>query len=207
MKNGGINSPVPHRHRTAGNIIPVQTYGNAESQISVFTKLYNEKAVIIMAENVTKIKLTLEGKRKYEAELNELKTVKRKEIAENLQTARAQGDLSENSEYDEAKNDQAKLEARIKELETVLRNVEVIDESEMSLDKVHIGSTVKVHDRKFDEDVVFQIVGSSEADPFNGKISDESPVGKALLDKSIGDIVKVETPGGESDFTILEISM
>ena len=207
MKNGGINSPVPHRHRTAGNIIPVQTYGNAESQISVFTKLYYEKAVIIMAENVTKIKLTLEGKRKYEAELNELKTVKRKEIAENLQTARAQGDLSENSEYDEAKNDQAKLEARIKELETVLRNVEVIDESEMSLDKVHIGSTVKVHDRKFDEDVVFQIVGSSEADPFNGKISDESPVGKALLDKSIGDIVKVETPGGESDFTILEISM
>ena len=207
MKNGGINSPVPHRHRTAGNIIPVQTYGNAESQISVFTKLYNEKAVIIMAENVTKIKLTLEGKRKYEAELNELKTVKRKEIAENLQTARAQGDLSENSEYDEAKNDQAKLEARIKELETVLRNVEVIDEIEMILDNVHIGSTVKVHDRKFDEDVVFQIVGSSEADPFNGKISDESPVGKALLDKSIGDIVKVETPGGESDFTILEISM
>ena len=168
---------------------------------------YYVKAVVFMAEKVTKIKLTLEGKKKYEAELNELKTVKRKEIAENLQSARAQGDLSENSEYDEAKNDQAKLEARIKELETVLRNVEVIDESEMSLDKVHIGSTVKVHDREFDEDVVFQIVGSSEADPFNGKISDESPVGKALLDKSIGEVVKVETPGGESDFVILEISM
>ncbi len=154
-----------------------------------------------------KIKLTLEGKRKYEAELNELKTVKRKEIAENLQTARAQGDLSENSEYDEAKNDQAKLEARIKELETVLRNVEIIDESEMSLDKVHFGSTVKVHDEEFDEITVFQIVGSSEADPFNGKISDESPVGKALLDKSVGDVVRVETPGGESDLKILEISM
>ncbi len=160
-----------------------------------------------MADKVTKIKLTLEGKKRYEAELNELKTVKRKEIAENLQSARAQGDLSENSEYDEAKNDQAKLEARIKELETVLRNVEVIDESEMSLDKVHIGSTVKAHDKEFNEEVIFQIVGSSEADPFNGKISDESPVGKALLEKSVGDIVKVETPGGESEFTILEISM
>ncbi len=160
-----------------------------------------------MAESATKIKLTLEGKRRYEAELNELKTVKRKEIAENLQSARAQGDLSENSEYDEAKNDQAKLEARIKELETVLRNVEVIDESEMSHDKVHIGSTVKVYDKEFDEEAVFQIVGSSEADPFNNKISDESPVGKALLDRSVGEVVKVETPGGESDFTILEITM
>ena len=99
------------------------------------------------------------------------------------------------------------MEARIKELETVLRNVEVIDESEMSLDKVHIGSTVKAHDKEFNEEVIFQIVGSSEADPFNGKISDESPVGKALLEKSVGDIVKVETPGGESEFTILEISM
>lgn len=160
-----------------------------------------------MADKITKIKLTSEGKKRYEAELNELKTVKRKEIAENLQSARAQGDLSENSEYDEAKNDQAKLEARIKELETVLRNVEVIDESEMSLDKVHIGSTVKVHDRVMDEEQVYQIVGSSEADPFNNKISDESPVGKALLDKSVGEVVKVETPGGEAEFVILEISM
>ncbi len=160
-----------------------------------------------MAEKVTKIKLTLDGKRKYEAELNELKTVKRKEIAENLQSARAQGDLSENSEYDEAKNDQAKLEARIKELETILRNVEVIDENEINNEKVHIGSTVKVHDKNFDEDVVYQIVGSSETDPLNGKISDESPVGLALLDKSVGDIVKVEAAGGELELVVLEISM
>ena len=160
-----------------------------------------------MADKVTKIKLTAEGKKRYEAELNELKTVKRKEIAENLQSARAQGDLSENSEYDEAKNDQAKLEARIKELETILRNVEVIDESEINNEKVPIGSTVKVHDREFDEDVSYQIVGSSEADPFNGKISDESPVGMALLDKSVGETVKVETPGGETEFVILDITM
>ncbi len=160
-----------------------------------------------MAEQVTKIKLTAEGKRRYEAELNELKTVKRKEIAENLQSARAQGDLSENSEYDEAKNDQAKLEARIKELETILRNVEVIDESEINNEKVHLGATVKVHDREFDEDVEYQIVGSSEADPFNGKISDESPVGMALLDKAVGDVVMVETPDGDLELVVLAISM
>lgn len=160
-----------------------------------------------MAETTTKIKLTLEGKKRYEAELNELKTVKRKEIAENLQIARAQGDLSENSEYDEAKNDQAKLEARIKELESILRNVEVIDESDVNNEKVHLGSTVKVHDREFDEVVEYQIVGSSEADPFNGKISDESPVGMALLDKAVGDVVMVETPDGDLELVVMEISM
>ena len=181
------------------NIIVIMEKNNAA--------VMQKRWLFLMADKVTKIKLTAEGKKRYESELNELKTVKRKEIAENLQSARAQGDLSENSEYDEAKNDQAKLEARIKELETVLRNVEVIDESEMSLDKVHIGSTVKVHDREMDEEQVYQIVGSSEADPFNNKISDESPVGKALLDKSVGEVVKVETPGGEAEFVILEISM
>ena len=159
-----------------------------------------------MAET-TKIKLTLEGKKRYEAELNELKTVKRKEIAENLQTARAQGDLSENSEYDEAKNDQAKLEARIKELESILRNVEVIDENDVNNEQVHLGATVKVHDREYDEVVEYQIVGSSEADPFNGKISDESPVGIALLDKAVGDVVMVETPDGDLELVVLEISM
>jgi len=160
-----------------------------------------------MAEKINKIRLTADGKKRYEAELNELKTVKRKEIAENLQTALAQGDLSENSEYDEAKNDQAKLEARIKELEAILRNVEVVDESELSNEKVHLFSTVKVHDSDIDEDVLYQIVGASEADPFKGKISDESPVGKALLDKTVGDIVKVETPDGEIELIILEIKM
>lgn len=160
-----------------------------------------------MAEHVTAIRLTADGKKRYEAELNELKTVKRKEIAENLQTARAQGDLSENSEYDEAKNDQAKLEARIKELETILQNVEIIDESEISNEKVHFGSSVRVHDRKYDEEITFQIVGTSESDPFKNKISDESPIGKALLDRAVGDIVVVETPEGDQEFVILEISM
>ena len=160
-----------------------------------------------MSEKTSKIRLTADGKKKYEAELNELKTVKRKEIAESLQTARAQGDLSENSEYDEAKNDQAKLEARFKELETILRNVEVIDESEIDNEKVNLFSSVKVHDRELNEDIVYQIVGSSEADPIKNKISDESPVGMALLDKTVGEIVKVETPGGEIELVILEISM
>lgn len=160
-----------------------------------------------MSEKATKIRLTADGKKKYEAELNELKTVKRKEIAESLQTARAQGDLSENSEYDEAKNDQAKLEARIKELETILRNVEVIDESEIDNEKVNLFSTVKVHDRDLNEDIEYQIVGSSEADPMKNKISDESPVGMALLEKTVGEVVKVETPGGEIELVILEISM
>lgn len=150
--------------------------------------------------------LTDEGLKNYEQELEYLKTVKRKEVAEKIKVALSFGDLSENSEYDEAKNDQAMLEARIAQVETILKNAKVIDESELSNEHVHVGSKVKVHDFEFEEDVIYQIVGSNEADPFNGKLSDESPVGLALLDRKVGDIVEVETPDGVVKIEILEIS-
>lgn len=149
--------------------------------------------------------LTDEGLRNYEEELEQLKTVKRKEVAEKIKVALSFGDLSENSEYDEAKNEQAMLEARIAQIEAILKNAKVIDESEISLSHVHVGSKIKVHDFDFDEDVEYQIVGASEADPFIGKLSDESPVGQALIGHSVGDIVDVETPDGDVKFEILEI--
>lgn len=149
--------------------------------------------------------LTDEGLRNYEEELELLKTVKRKEIAEKLKEARAQGDLSENAEYDAAKDEQGIIESRIQELEAMLKNVKVIDSSELTNEMVHIGSKIKVHDYDFDEDVEYQIVGASESDPFNGKLSDESPVGMALVGHAVGDVVEVETPNGEVKFEILEI--
>ena len=116
--------------------------------------------------------LTDEGLKNYEQELEYLKTVKRKEVAEKIKVALSFGDLSENSEYDEAKNDQAMLEARISQVEAILKNAKIIDESELSNEHVHVGSKVKVHDFDFEEDVVYQIVGSNEADPFNGRIGE-----------------------------------
>lgn len=150
--------------------------------------------------------LTDEGLKNYEQELEHLKTVKRKEVAEKIKVALSFGDLSENSEYDEAKNDQAMLEARIAQIESILKNAKIIDESELTNEHIHVGSKVKVHDCEFDEDAVYQIIGSDEADPFNGKLSDESPVGAALLGHQVGDTVEVETPDGEVKFIILEIS-
>lgn len=161
------------------------------------------KVVVSMAKQAI---LTDEGLKNYEQELEYLKTVKRKEVAEKIKVALSFGDLSENSEYDEAKNDQAMLEARISQVEAILKNAKIIDESELSNEHVHVGSKVKVHDFDFEEDVVYQIVGSNEADPFNGKLSDESPVGTALLDRKVGDIIEVETPDGLVKFEILEIS-
>ena len=133
--------------------------------------------------------LTDEGLKNYENELEQLKTVKRKEVAEKIKVALSFGDLSENSEYDEAKNEQAILEARISQIESILKNAKIIDESEISLSHVHVGSKIKVHDFDFDEDVEYLIVGASEADPFNGKLSDESPVGQALIGHAVGDVV------------------
>ncbi len=150
--------------------------------------------------------LTDEGLKNYEQELEYLKTVKRKEVAEKIKVALSFGDLSENSEYDEAKNDQAMLEARISQIEAILKNAKIIDESELSSEHIHIGSKVKLHDCEFDEDVEYQIIGSNEADPFEGKLSDESPVGSALLGHQVGDTVDVETPEGVIQFIILEIS-
>ena len=143
--------------------------------------------------------------KKLEEELEYLKTVRRKEITEKIKVALGYGDLSENSEYDEAKNDQAFNEGRIIQLENMLKNAVVVDESEIPTDKVSVGSIVKVMDYEFDEEVEYAIVGSAEADPMNFKISNESPVGSALLGKKVGDVVEVTVPSGVSKFEILEI--
>lgn len=150
--------------------------------------------------------LTDEGLKKYKEELEDLKTNKRKEVAEKIKVALSFGDLSENSEYDEAKNDQAILEARIAQIETILKDAKVIDESELSGENVHVGSRVRVHDFEFNEDIDYRIVGSNEADPFVGKLSDESPIGAALIGAKVGDIVEVTVPDGLLKFEILEIT-
>ena len=152
-----------------------------------------------------KFVMTYEGVKKLEEELEYLKTVKRKEITEKIKVALGYGDLSENSEYDEAKNDQAFTEGRIIQLENMLKNAVVVDENEIPKDKVSVGSIVKVMDYEFDEEVEYTIVGSAEADPMNFKISNESPVGSALIGKKVGDVVEVAVPSGVSKFEVLEI--
>ncbi len=152
------------------------------------------------------ILLTEESLRNYEQELEELKTIKRKEVAEKIKVALSFGDLSENSEYDEAKNEQALLEAKIAKIEAILKNVKIIDESELSTEVIHVGLKVQVKDLDLEEISDYQLVGSNEADPFNDKISDESPVGKALLGHRVGDIVKIEVPSGIINYEILNIS-
>ncbi len=147
-----------------------------------------------------------EGLKKLQQELEYLKTTKRKEVAEAIKVARGFGDLSENSEYDEAKNEQGLVEARIAEIEAMLKNVKVIDESTIATDKVNVGNIVKVYDETFEEEIEYTIVGSSEANPMENKISDESPIGKALIGAEIGEVVKAETPGGETVMKVLEIS-
>ena len=149
--------------------------------------------------------MTYEGVKKLEEELEYLKTVKRKEITEKIKVALGYGELSANSEYDEAKNDQAFTEGRIIQLENMLKNAVVVDESEIPKDKISVGSIVKVMDYEFDEEVEYTIVGSAEADPMNFKISNESPVGSALIGKKVGDIVEVTVPSGISKFEVLEI--
>ncbi len=153
------------------------------------------------------IMLTDEGLKKLEDELEYLKTVKRKEISGKIKEALGFGDLSENAEYDEAKNEQAQVEVRIVQLEKMLKNAKVIDQDDIDIDKAGLGTRVKVYDEDFDEEVEYSIVGSTEADPDAFKISDESPVGKALLGKKVGDRVEVNTPAGTSFILkILEIN-
>lgn len=152
------------------------------------------------------IRLTDDGLKKLEEELEQLKTAGRTEIAEKIKIARGYGDLSENSEYDEAKNEQAKIEARIVEIEAMLKNAEIIEDVKGNVKTVIIGVNVKVLDEEYGDECEYRVVGSTEADPQNGKISDESPVGKALLGKRIGDEVVVEAPGGEFKLKILSIS-
>lgn len=158
-----------------------------------------------MADENKKIVLTYDGLKKLEDELENLKVVRRKEVAEKIKEARGQGDLSENAEYDAAKEEQAEIEARIVVLEKMLRNAEVIDEEEISTGRVNIGNKVKLYDEEFEEDVEYTIVGSAEADPSSGRISNESPLGMALLGHSIGDEVLVDAPDGFLKFKILEI--
>ena len=150
-------------------------------------------------------KFTDEGLKKLQDELENLKTNGRKDIAERIKIARGYGDLSENSEYDDAKNEQAKIEARIVELESMLKNYEIISEDDIALDKVAVGVKVKVFDSDMEEEFTYAIVGSAEADPMNDKISDESPVGKALIGHSVNDEVEVDLGGDKVIFKILTI--
>lgn len=147
-----------------------------------------------------------EGYNKLLADLKQLETVERPKIVAAIAEARDKGDLSENAEYDAAKDEQRDIEARIEELEGILKNAEVVVEDEVDYDKINVGCTVKVFDVTFDEEMEFKIVGSTEANSLEGKISNESPVGQALIGKSVGDVVDVETQAGDIQYKVLEIS-
>ena len=149
--------------------------------------------------------LTYTGLRALEEELENLKVVRRKEVAVKIREAREQGDLSENAEDDAAKDEQRDIETRIEEIEKILKNVEVVDEDEVDLDKINVGCTVTLYDKEFEEEVEYKIVGSTEANSLAGKISNESPLGKALLGKAIGEDVVVEAQAGVIEYTVLKI--
>lgn len=149
--------------------------------------------------------LTYAGLKKYEDELHNLKVVRRKEVAQKIKEAMEQGDLSENAEYDAAKDEQRDIEARIEELEKILKNVEVVTDEDVVLDRINVGCKVTVHDEEFDEDVPYIIVGSTEANSLENKISNESPVGKALMGAKVGDVVKVETMAGTMAYKVVSI--
>jgi len=159
-----------------------------------------------MQKTAKQLLVTEEGLKKMKAEFEYLKTVKRKEITESIGIAKAFGDLSENSEYDEAKNEQAKVEARITELEEQLKNVRVVDKSEIKTDEVNIGNKVRVLNMSLNKEISYSVVGSTEADPFSNKVSDESPIGKVLIGAKKGDIREFETPKGLFKLEILDIS-
>lgn len=149
--------------------------------------------------------LTYAGLKKLEEELETLKVVRRKEVAQKIKEAREQGDLSENAEYDAAKDEQRDIELRIEELEKILKNAEVVVEDEVDLETINIGCTVTVYDNEFEEEIEFKIVGSTEANSLQGKISNESPVGRALIGRKIGDTVEVETQAGVIEYKVLKI--
>ncbi len=149
--------------------------------------------------------LTSEGLKKLEDELEDLIVVKRKEVAQKIKEAREQGDLSENAEYDAAKDEQRDIEARIEEIEKILKNAEIVDEDEVNLDTINIGCQVTILDCEFDEELTYKIVGSTEANSLKGKISNESPVGKALIGKKVGEMVSVETQVGIVQYKVLNI--
>ena len=154
---------------------------------------------------MAEVRLTAEGIKKYEDRLEYLKTTGRLEIAEQIKIARSFGDLSENAEYDAAKIEQARIEYEIVEIETLLRDVVLIDEDALNTEVVNVGSTVKVENMQSKSEMEFQIVGSAESDPYKNRISNESPVGKALIGHKTGESVDVTTPGGVMQFKILNI--
>ena len=158
-----------------------------------------------MAENMKQM-YTKQGYQDLVDELKFLKLTRREEIKEQIAVARGFGDLSENAEYDEARNEQAKVEARIQELEALIENAEIIDETNMDVRSISLGSVVKLYDEDFDEEITYSIVGSNQADPLAQKISDQSPIGRALMGKKAGDTVTVIAPAGELHFKVLEVS-
>ena len=152
------------------------------------------------------LKVTKEKLEEMKQELDYLKTTRNDEVAEQIKIARGYGDLSENAEYDEARNEQAKVEARIQELEALIENAEIIDESNMDVRAISLGSVVKLYDEDFEEEITYSIVGSNQADPLEQKISDQSPIGRALMGKKAGDRVTVTAPAGELHFKVLEVA-
>lgn len=164
-------------------------------------RLNCRKVCIVMAKE---FKLSPQRLKELQDELNYLKTVREKEVAEQIKEARSFGDLSENSEYDEAKNEQGKLYSRMAEIENILDNCVVIEETDEG-DYIRLGSTVTVLDKEFDEELVYKIVGSQEADPMNGAISEDSPFGRALLGKNAGDDVVVDAPAGSVEYKVLKV--
>lgn len=149
--------------------------------------------------------LTYAGLKRLEDELQELKVVRRKEVAQKIKEAREQGDLKENAEYDAAKEEQGEIETRIEDIEKILKNAEVVVEEDVDLERISIGCSVKILDCEFDEELEYKIVGSMEANSLKGKISNESPVGRALIGRKAGDMVKVETQAGELEYKVLSI--
>ena len=149
--------------------------------------------------------LTYTGLKALENELEELKVVKRKEVAVKIREAREQGDLSENAEYDAAKDEQRDIEARIEEIEKILKNAEIVDEDEVDLDKISVGCSVVLYDNEFEEEVEYKIVGSTEANSLAGKISNESPLGKALIGRKVGDNIEVNAQAGVIEYEVLKI--
>ena len=159
-----------------------------------------------MSAKAKQMLYTQDGYNELVEELNYLKNVRREEIKEDIATARSFGDLSENAEYDEARNEQAKTEARIKELEEMIVNAVIIDETKVDSAVISVGSVVKVYDKEFDEEIEYQIVGSNEANPLSNKISDQSPIGRALVGMKSGESATVETPGGLVHLEILAVT-
>ena len=182
------------------------TIGRCWDKIKCKTKLIDVFGGTKMSEMEKKTILDHEGHQKLQEELEDLKVNKRKEIAQKIKEAREQGDLSENAEYDAAKDEQRDIEARIEELEKILKNVEVVDDTNVNEKVVGLGSTVKIHDNTYNEDLTFKILGSTQANSLKGIISNESPLGKALLGHEAGDEVSVEVNEEVTVYTVVEVS-